>query len=134
MKKILIMGSLPENWERRKLYETLETTCSDYGQLLSSPIATAEFKGSGRERYELAFERVKESDLIIAELSIPSTGQGMEIREAAILNKPVGVVAQKGSKISGLVTNCPAVKEIIFYETLEELKLKLPKWLKRSLY
>ena len=50
-----------------------------------------------------SFQTVQEADLVIGEQSQPSTGQGMEIRECAILNKPLIVVAKEGSKVSGLV-------------------------------
>jgi len=128
--KILILGKLPEDEEKKKLYESIINVCKDFVEEISSPIDTAEFKGNDKERYERAFEKVKESDLIIGEQSEPSTGQGMEIREAAVLNKPLVVIAKTGSKISGLIKGCPALKEIIYYDDIEDLKSKLLDFLK----
>ena len=62
---------------------------------------------------------------MIGEQSQPSTGQGMEIRECTILNKPLIVVAKEGSKVSGLIKGCPITKKIIFYQNIEDLKSKL---------
>jgi hypothetical protein len=49
----------------------------------------------------------------------------MEIRECAILNKSLVVVAKEGSKISGLVRGCPITKEMILYQNLKDLKSSL---------
>ena len=131
MSNVLILGALPKDEERRILYETIASVCGKYSKNISSPIDTANFKGTEKERYERAFQTVKNADFIIGEQSEPSTGQGMEIREAIILNKPLLVVAKEGSKISGLVKTCPILKEIIYYDSLEDLKLKLDKSLRK---
>ena len=125
MENILILGGIPEDEEREKLYKAIVSFCAKFSENISSPIDTAAFKGGESERYARAFEKVKEASLIIGEHSFPSTGQGMELREAAILGKPVIVVAKAKSKVSGLVRACPVVKEIIFYRNLEDLNEKL---------
>lgn len=130
MKSLLILGSLPYGEEREKLYNSLVETCKKFAENVSSPIDTKNFQGNEKERYERAFQKVKDADLIIGEQSEPSTGQGMEIREAANLGKPVIVIAKSGSKISGLVRGCPVVKEIIFYGDIEDLKSKLDQTLR----
>ena len=125
MKNILILGSLPEDEARKQLYEAIIYVCGKFSGNVSSPIDTAAFKGGESERYDRAFEKIKDADIIIGEQSLPSTGQGMELREAAVLGKIVIVIAKAKSKISGLVRGCPAVKEIIFYRNLDDLKEKL---------
>ena len=55
----------------------------------------------------------------------------MEIREDVILNKTLLVIAKEGSKISGLVKGCPVLKQIIYYDSLEDLKLKLDESLRK---
>ena len=108
-----------------ELYQTIVEVCKSFAIEVFSPIDTAKFMGGDVERYERAFEMVEKADLIIGEQSLPSTGQGMEIREAAVLNKPIIVVAKAKSNVSGLVKGCPAVKEIIFYRNMDDLKEKL---------
>ena len=127
--KILILGVLPKNKEKENFYSSIAEICKEFAEV-SSPIDTVKFKGSEKERYERAFQKVKECDLVIGEQSEPSTGQGMEIREAAVLNKPIIVIAKSGSKISGLVKGCPMLKKIIFHNNMEDLKSKLTKALK----
>ncbi len=125
MDKILILGALPQNQEMKALYEAMAEVCEKFVQSVSSPIDTAKFHGSDSERYKRAFQKVKEADLIIGEQSLPSTGQGIELREAALQGKPVIIVAREGSGISGMVKGSPNIKEIIRYHSLEELKKKL---------
>ena len=124
-KRILILGALPKDEEKRKLYEAIVSVCRKFAEEASSPIDTAEFEGTDAERYERAFREVGKADLIVGELSEPSTGQGMELRKATVLGKPVVVVAREGSRVSGLVKACPVVKKIIYYSNLEELESKL---------
>jgi hypothetical protein len=125
MDNILILGSLPKTEEETKLYNSIIEIAQNFATTVKSPIDTAKFKGTEQERYERAFQTVQESDLVIGEQSQPSTGQGMELRECAILNKPLIVVAKEGSKVSGLVKGCPITKEIIYYQNVEDLKSKL---------
>ena len=125
MDNILILGSLPKSEDEKKLYNSIIEISEKFATIVKSPIDTANFNGTEQERYERAFQTVKEADLVIGEQSLPSTGQGMEIRECAILHKPLIVVAKEGSKISGLVKGCPITKEIIYYQNIEDLKSKL---------
>ena len=125
MDNILILGSLPKTDEETKFYNSIIGVCKFFAIEVKSPIDTANFKGNNQERYDRALQTIKNADLVIGEQSQPSTGQGMEIRECAILNKPLIVVAKEGSKISGLVKGCPITKEIIFYQNDEDLKSKL---------
>ena len=131
MKNILILGSLPKDDEDIALYDSLIEVSKNHADSVKSPIDTANFKGTDKERYVRAFQIVKESDLVIGEQSRPSTGQGMEIRECANLNKPLIIVAKTGSSISGLVKACPILKEIIYYDDLNDLKSKLDTLLSR---
>ncbi|MEX0877558.1 MAG: hypothetical protein WDZ40_01685 [Candidatus Spechtbacterales bacterium] len=125
MNNILILGSLPKTEEETKLYNSIIEIAQDFATTVKSPIDTAKFNGTEQERYERAFQTVKEADLVIGEQSQPSTGQGMEIRDCAIHNKPLIVVAKEGSKVSELVKGCPITKEIIYYQNIEDLKSKL---------
>ena len=132
MKNILILGALPQDKAMEELYQTIVGVCKSFAIEVSSPIDTAKFMGGDRERYERAFEMVGKADLIIGEQSLPSTGQGMELREAAVLGKPIIVVAKAKSSVSGIVKGCPAVKEVLFYRNLDDLKEKLSEALQKN--
>jgi len=125
MREVLILGALPQTVEKRRLYESLTKFLCNYTEEVSSPIDTLEFRGSGKEKYKRAFQKVRSADLIISEQSEPSIGQGMEIREAEIQNKPIVVIAKNRSTICGLIPSSPAVKKIIFYNSLKDLESTL---------
>jgi len=125
MKEILILGSLPKNKKDILLYEAIFEICKSFARNVSSPIDTANSKDSDLIRYKRAFIKIKKADLIIGEQTKPSTGQGMEIREAIILKKPILIVAKNGSSVSSLIKGCPEIKNIIYYKTLNDLKTKL---------
>ncbi|MEK7549848.1 MAG: hypothetical protein AAB519_02605 [Patescibacteria group bacterium] len=46
-------------------------------------------------------EVIKSCDLILAEVSLPSTGQGIELGWADIFNIPILCISEEGSSISG---------------------------------
>ena len=119
---VLILGALPGNEEETTFYQEIIDMVTPLGADVKSPIDTAQFNGTDAERYTRAMKTVQEADVVIAETSKPSTGQGIEIRECDSLNKPIIVIARQGSKVSGLVRGCPATKEILFYDDVQDVK------------
>ncbi len=69
----------------------------------------------------------KGCDLILAEVSFPSTGQGIELGWANILGVKIVGVYKKGSKISSSLNE--VTKDFIVYENREELVNKLQQYL-----
>ncbi|MDE2025179.1 MAG: hypothetical protein KGJ07_01665 [Patescibacteria group bacterium] len=63
-------------------------------------------------RYEVSQETIRSCDLVIAEVSFPSTGAGIEIGYADVFKIPIICVYKKGSTPSG------ALKKItdLFFE------------------
>ena len=122
---ILITGTvLTANEETRALYRAL-VDLADSASMESlkvySPLDTMEFEGTSSEKYNRAMELVKNSSAIIAEMSSPSTGQGMEIGTAISRTKPILAIHKKGTKVSSLVTGCPQI-EVVEYEKVEDLR------------
>lgn len=90
------------------------------------------FKGNDFERYNRAMELLQNTSIIIAEMSIPSTGQGMELQEAIRLNIPIIVIAKNESKVSGLVKGSGKVKSFLYYDNIEDIKEELIKQIKEE--
>ena len=121
--KILITGAvLSSNNKSVDTYNKLVSWIDSNKYEISSPLDTMQFKGNDFERYDRAMKLLQETKLIIAEMSNISTGQGMELQEATILNIPILVIAKYESKISGLVKGCRNVKDIIYYNNIEDIK------------
>ncbi len=122
-KNIMITGTITTAGEESlKIYETLERELSQYTNKIYSPIDTIKFKGTNEEMYARTMKLLQETDLVIAEMSSPSTGQGMELQEAVRLNIPIIIVAKKGSKISSTVLGSGKIKATLFYSSKEEIK------------
>ena len=125
--KVLILGSSKQG---KKVYRSVIDILKnlDLGiEILSSPIDSAEFDGPLSKRYKQSFEKLKTADLIIAEMSIPSTGEGMELREIENLQKRHILIAKKKSSVSGLVKGSPNLEEVVYYKNKKDLENKIRK-------
>ncbi len=104
MKNILITGSvLGATTESVKFYENLTSSLAGKNISIFSPLDTMQFKGSNEERFDRAKKSVETADLIIAEVSNASHGQGMELMYANVLGKEVVFISKENTKISGLI-------------------------------
>lgn len=135
-KQILVTGAVlatdPELTENYKKLNAL-FNCEGYYLSIHSPLATMQFKGNDEEKYVRAMNLVQIADVVIAEMSNISTGQGMELQEATRLGKPILVIARTGSKVSGLVRGCPNVRNILFYNDIYDITEDINKFIKEEL-
>lgn len=67
------------------------------------------------------------SDLIIAEVSIPSTGQGIEIGWADTYNVPILFVHKRDAKPSSSLTLIS--KDFIIYESIDDMIAQIQRFL-----
>lgn len=126
LKNIMITGTITSAKEDSlKIYETLVEELSQYTDKIYSPIDTIKFKGTNEEMYTRVMKLLQETDLVIAEMSSPSTGQGMELQEAVRLNIPIIIVAKVGSKISSTVLGSGKIKATLFYNDKDDIKKNL---------
>lgn len=125
-KNIMITGTITSAKEDSlKIYETLVEELSQYTDKIYSPIDTINFKGTNEEMYTRVMKLLQETNLVIAEMSSPSTGQGMELQEAVRLNIPIIIVAKVGSKISSTVLGSGKIKATLFYNDKDDIKKNL---------
>lgn len=76
-------------------------------------------------------QRVKQSDVMVCDISMQSIGLGIELGVASIYDKKMIFCYQKGSYVSSMITGtfCDAV--YIEYENLQDLKNKLSETLNK---
>lgn len=130
--RILITGAvLGSDSSSVETYEKI-VSLIDSKYVVSSPLDTMRFKGNDTERYERAMQLLQDTKMMIAEMSNVSTGQGMEIQEAVTLNIPILVIAKEGSKISGLVKGCKNVKNIVYYNEIEDIEHQILQFIKEQ--
>jgi hypothetical protein len=111
--------------ERIELYTALADVCRRFTRRIHTPLDTMAFRGSDEERYRQAMSWVSTSKLIVAEATLPSTGQGMELQEACRNDIPVIVVHEAAATVSGLVRGLPMLREIISYRDADEASRRL---------
>ena len=122
MKNILITGSvLNSSADSKETYKKLVEIFNINKYKVHSPLDTMKFTGNDEERYKRAMKYVGEADFIIAEMTTPSTGQGMELQQAIINKKPLLIIAKKDSKISGLIKGSKQVINILFYDKIDDI-------------
>lgn len=122
---LTILWALPENELDFKKYEIIINIWKEYFKNVFSPIDTKNFIWENSERFERAIKLIKNTDLIIWELSFPSTWQWIEIWIAYNLEIPIIILAKEWSKISWLIKWNPYIKDIIFYNNFIDLEEKL---------
>jgi len=64
-------------------------------------------------------ETIKDSDVVVAEVSYASTGQGIELGWADVLGIPIICIYKEGSKVSGSIQL--VTKELVAYKDKEEM-------------
>lgn len=120
---ILITGAVLSSDESSvDVYNRIVSLIDHNKYQISTPLDTMKFDGNDFERYDRAMNLLRDTKLIIAEMSNVSTGQGMELQEAVNLNIPILVIAKSGSRISGLVKGCKNVRDVIYYEDIDEIR------------
>ena len=70
-------------------------------------------------------EIIKNSDLILAEVSFPSTGEGIELGWANMLDVPILCVCKEGAKMSGSLKYI--TKDFIIYKDSTDLVNQIAK-------
>ena len=70
-----------------------------------------------------AVDQLKQTDVLIAEVSLPSTGQGIELGQAYVANVPILCFYKTGSKTSGSLRF--VTDKVIEYTDTEDLLAKM---------
>jgi exosome complex RNA-binding protein Rrp4 len=70
---------------------------------------------------------VQHSDLVVAEVSYPSTGQGIELGWASETNTPIVCICKIGSKLSSSLKFVS--KESLEYDGTDDMLKRLESWL-----
>jgi 2'-deoxynucleoside 5'-phosphate N-hydrolase len=108
-------------------------TTKAVGVTLENSILNVELDDNIRVKsYDHSVDAVKKSELIVAEVSYPSLGTGVEIGIALRLNKKIICLAKKGSNVSSMVRGAAkkGLIKMIDYDNDEEALNKLRNMLK----
>jgi hypothetical protein len=107
----------------KKVYITHSHHAFDYKSKLYAPLEkNADFQfifpHSAENESKDSKELIKNSDFVLAEISYPSTGSGIELGRAESFGIPIVAIFKKGSKPFSSIKFL--TKDIIEYEDLEK--------------
>ena len=125
--KIYFAGSIRAGREDQEIYQQLIRALQDLGPVLTEHVGSPELTDSGddgpsdAEIYRRDMRWLDESDVVVAEVTVPSLGMGYEIGRAEMLGKPVICLfrQQPGRRLSAMISGNPKL-EVREYETVEE--------------
>lgn len=110
-------------------YEKMITLLGNYGKVLTEHLGSDEVIESkdrilsDEEIHDRDLQWIVESDVLVAEVTVPSLGVGYEIGRAIEMGKPVLCLFQKGSEftLSAMIAGSNRV-EMKYYTDLEEVE------------
>lgn len=126
--KIYFAGSIRGGRDDKEIYLAIIKELQKYGQVLTEHIGDASLTSFGEAGTtdQFIFERdmnwVKESDIIVAEVTNPSLGVGYELGQAESMGKKVICLYRKveGKRLSAMVSGNQYMK-VFEYETLAQV-------------
>lgn len=126
--KIYFAGSITGGRDDKEIYLEIINELKEYGKVLTEHIGSDKLtqfgeKISDKEIYKRDINWVKMSDVLIAEVTHPSFGVGIEIARATEFKKKVICIYRKieGRKLSAMISGCPGV--LVFnYQNIKDLK------------
>ena len=110
-------------------YAKMIAMLGTYGKVLTEHLGSDEVIESkdrvlsDKEIHDRDLQWIVESDLLVAEVTVPSLGVGYEIGRAIEMGKPVLCLFQSGSEftISAMIAGSDNV-EMKYYQNMEEVK------------
>ncbi len=129
--KIYFAGSIRGGREYAKLYSNIITELQNYGEVLtehvgSSNVFKEEQHKTDEDIYNTDMNWLKESHVIVADVSITSMGVGYELGYASSINKKVLCLLNENSShhLSAMINGDKTFK-ICKYKSIEDIKEEL---------
>jgi len=123
--KIYFSGSIRGGQQDAELYKELIEELKQYGSVLTEHIGwlAQETSMTDQEIHNRDLQWVKDSDIVVAEVTTPSLGVGYEIGRAIEMNKPVICLYRSlnGNSTSAMIRGCSNLS-CFEYTKLEEAK------------
>lgn len=131
---IYFSGSIAGGRDKVSDYAKIVEILNEYGNILTMHVADSKLgkieKGiTSEEIYQRDINWLKESDIVFAEITIPSLGVGYELSYAENRNIPVICMYEKNINVSRMITGNKNFIQIP-YEKVEELREKIQEIMK----
>ena len=124
--RIYFSASISGGREQAHLYPAIIEHLQQYGEVLTEFVADQAYTAKGeRLTSEAIYWRdigyISQCDVLVAEVTVPSFGVGVEVARASVQGKPVLALYQpaEGRRLSAMIAGDPSVT-VVEYRTLEE--------------
>ncbi len=125
--RIYFSASISGGRGQAHLYPPILMQLKGYGEVLTEFVADLIHTRMGEQDrtpeaiYRRDLDLVATCDVLVAEVTVPSFGVGVEVAEAGRLGKPVLALVQpkEGRRLSAMIAGDPNVA-VVEYDTLEE--------------
>ena len=128
-----IAGPLTDEKLRKlEFYIDIADVCKEFGLVTFLPhlqTRAVDEPADAKLVFRLDIDGLKNSQLLIADVSDPSHGVGSELMQANFMKIPIICLAIKGKELSRMVTGNPMVRKIIQYDSQEDCLMKLKEYL-----
>lgn len=125
---IYFSGSIRGGQQDTELYKEIIEDLKKYGTVLTEHVGNKIIDTSitDQEIHDRDVQWIEKSDLIVAEVTVPSLGVGYEIGRAVEMNKPIICLYQNqnGKTTSAMIRGCSRLK-CFEYQTIDEAMLIL---------
>ncbi|MDQ7844756.1 MAG: nucleoside 2-deoxyribosyltransferase [Armatimonadota bacterium] len=129
--KIYFCGAIRGGRARQPLYRVIVDALQERGyQVLTTHVADPDVLEQETRRgmtaqqiYARDLRWLAASDIVVAEVSTPSLGVGVEVAEAARLGKPILALCQAGVPLSAMVAGHPALRVITYDDQADLLRV-----------
>jgi len=126
---IYFCGSIRGGRNLAKTYEKIIGILGNYGKVLTEHLGSDEEIESkdrilsDKEIHDRDLQWIVDSDLVVAEVTVPSLGVGYEIGRAIEMGKPVLCLFRTGTEytLSAMIAGCDSV-EMNYYSEVKEVK------------
>ena len=136
--KIYFAGSIRGGRDDCAIYEALITSLKSFGEVLTEhvgdPALSQEGDDGPTERYihDRDMTWLEACDIVVAEVTVPSSGVGYELGWATALKKPILCLCRSpaGQRLSAMIAGSPAINTVV-YSSLDEAKTILEAFIRK---
>jgi len=133
--RIYFSGSMSGGRDLAHLYPHIIDHLKKYGEVLTEFVADPRHTQLGEQQltpqavYRRDIALIDRCDVLVAEVTVPSFGVGVEVAHAGMQGKPVLALYQpaEGRRLSALISGDPNVT-VAEYRTLEEAKVAVERF------
>jgi 2'-deoxynucleoside 5'-phosphate N-hydrolase len=136
--KIYFAGSIRGGRRDAPVYQSIIACLSLFGEVLTEHVGDVSLSEKGddgpndRSIYDRDMAWLKECDILVADVSVPSLGVGYELGQAVAMKKPVLCLyrIESDRSLSAMIAGCPGIQTAV-YASIDEVQRILTGFIKR---